>query len=115
MKATGTEMASPARSVAMRRPGCTAGLGSLMRPDRWAAVASMSATVNARPQKRAGSGAAGLGRSHELEDGLAHPEESLQVPGAGLAGAAGRDAGSLQRGRRAVEVGGHDDQVVDVA
>ena len=66
------------RSVAMRRPVLDGVPGLADAAARWAAVASMSATVNARPQNAGRPVARRLGRADDLEDDLAQPEEALQ-------------------------------------
>ena len=90
--AIGTDTSSPVASVAIRRPACTAAFGSPMRPARWAAVASMSATVKRQAPEGRRSLAGRLGGPDDLEDHLAQPEEPLPPPTSGLAGAPGLEA-----------------------
>ena len=77
MSATGTPSPAESRTVAMRRPVCTAARASLTRSGpRTASVASRSSDRNVSPQKLSRLVASASG-GHDFEDDLGHAEERL--------------------------------------
>ena len=107
----------------MRRPGWTASRGSpSASPRRRGGGLEVVDQERDAPQARrpvgVGGDARALRRLDHLEDQLAHPEEGLaaRAPGrVALAQAAQVEAGVLEHGGRAVEVGRDHDEVVDRA
>jgi hypothetical protein len=106
MKATGTEISSPACRVAMRRPGWTAAFTSPIRPLRFG-------HGEGQAPERGGPVARRLRRPDQLEDDLAEAEEALGAAPPRLAGAPRQDAPVLQGRSGALQVRGGHDEVVD--
>ena len=119
MRASGTDRPAAGRTVAMRRPGCTAGFGALTSSSpRKSTASSIDGTVNTRPPNRAGPpDGSGSGPATSLEHDLSHPEERLTHRHAvafGVARPSERQAEqALDRARRTFDVGRQHHQVVD--
>ena len=108
MSASAALRPASGRTVAIRRPGCTAGFGAPSSGPSSRAQASRSATVTTSPQRPVGP----LGL-HDLEHELAEPVEGHRHAGPRLGAPPQRRARGLERGDRAVEVAGERDDVID--
>ena len=117
MSATGTPSPADSRTVAMRRPGCTAARASLTRSGSESSECGVEVVRQEREPPELSRLVASASGGHDFEDHLGHAEERLlhltPVSRRAFADAAQLEPLLGERVDRAIEVGGEHDEVVD--